>query len=178
VSLVFPSVDFGGLPYAVIGAVAANQYMPARTTADIDFAIAQEDEVAVTQALRAAGWKRGPALGLRHPLTGWSWSTATGSPADVISVPGPWGRLVVADAARNLRSGLPTATLPHLVALKLLAGRVNDSADITRMLGHQDATTIETVRQLVSKVLSPEDLEDLDQLIELGRLEYGPPPSL
>jgi hypothetical protein len=78
----------------------------------------------------------------------------------------------VASAQCNLGWGLPLATLSHLVTLKLLAGRAQDGADITRMLGHQDELTIQSVRAVVRKVLGDAEIEDLDQLIELGRLEY------
>ena len=44
-------------------------------------------------------------------------------------------------------------------------------------LGHQDALTLEAVRSVAHRVLGPEELADLDQLIELGRLEYGPRPE-
>lgn len=165
---------FEDAAFAVIGAVAANQYMPSRSTADIDFAIAQDDETTVTESLIKAGWRRGRALQLRPPLTGWSWATEGGIPVDVISVPGNWGRDLVEKAALNVLDGLPTATLPHLVVLKLFAGRLADGSDISRMLGHQEDPMLQAVRILAGKVLQdPQDLEDLEQLIELGRLEFG-----
>ncbi len=74
---------------------------------------------------------------------------------------------------RNRLGSLPMATLPHLVALKMIAGRAIDAADITRMLGHCDDATLALVRAVCHKVLSKEELKDLEQLIELGRLEYG-----
>lgn len=169
---------FGDAGFAVIGAVAANQYMPSRSTADIDFAIAQDNETLVTNRLRQAGWTRGRALQLRPPLTGWSWTTDGHIQVDIISVPGGWGKDLVEKAAQNVLDGLPTVTLPHLVVLKLFAGRMADGGDISRMLGHQEEPMLELVRLLARRLLQdPQDLEDLEQLIELGRLEYGRPEA-
>jgi hypothetical protein len=166
---------FADVPHAVIGAVAANQYMPARHTADVDFAVAATDRERVEATLTTAGWTRLHELALREPLTGWAWKAPAGSPVEVIVIPGPWGEELVEAAMQNRLDNLPMATLPHLVALKMVAGRAVDAADITRMLGHCDDVTLEVVRALCRKVLrSAEELEDLEQLIELGRLEYGP----
>jgi hypothetical protein len=167
---------FGDLPYAVIGAVAANQYMPERTTTDIDFAITNQDQPVIESALTAAGWRKGHALNLNPPLSGWAWSSPQGFTADLLTVPGSWGQRLVETASHNLVGGLRMATLPHLVVLKLFSGRMSDVGDIGRMLGHQPPDTIAVVRALVAKLLPAVDLEDLDQIIELGRLEYGPPP--
>jgi hypothetical protein len=165
---------FGDVPHAIIGAVAANQYMPARQTADVDFAVAATDRTKAEAALQTAGWTCLHELALRPPLTGWAWQAPTGRPVEVIIVPSPWGEELVAAAMRNRLGSLPMATLPHLVALKMVAARAIDAADITRMLGHCDDATLELVRAVCHKVLgSEEELKDLEQLIELGRLEYG-----
>lgn len=165
------------MPRAVIGAVAANRFMPPRHTGDIDFAISDRDEKDAGTALLAAGWRRGPQLALRPPLRGFAWQTPDGAPVDVITVPGLWGRELVDTAMANRAGGLPVATLPDLVLLKMIAGRTIDAGDIARMLGHQDALTLEAVRLAARRVLGPDELADLDQLIELGRLEYGPRPE-
>ncbi|MGP8159691.1 MAG: hypothetical protein ACLQGJ_00490 [Candidatus Dormibacteria bacterium] len=169
--------SFGSVPRAVIGAVAANRFMPPRHTSDIDFAISERDENDAGTVLRAAGWHRRRPLALRPPVSGFAWQTADGSWVDVITVPGVWGRELVDSAMANRAGGLPVAALPHLVMLKMLAGRSIDAGDISRMLGHQDALTLEAVRMVARKVLGAEELADLDQLIELGRLEYGPGPE-
>jgi integrase len=77
----------------------------------------------------------------------------------------------------NREGGPPFATLPHLVLLKMIAGRTVDGGDVARMLGHQDVLTREAVRMVARRVLGPEELADLDKLIELGRLEYGAHPE-
>ena len=165
------------MPRAVIGATAANRFMPPRQTSDVDFAVCDRDQAVAGEALEAAGWRRGSPLLLRPPLTGHAWRTADGVPIDVITVPGVWGRELVDTAMANREGGLPVAALPHLVVLKMIAGRSIDGGDIARMLGHQDALTVEAVRLVARRVLGPEELSGLDQLIQLGRLEYGPRPE-
>jgi len=167
---------FGNVRHAVIGAVAANLYMPQRHTSDIDFAVAVADEQTLADQLTASGWTRGSALTVNQPVTGWQWTTETGATVDVVSVPGEWGEQLVTAAASNRETGVPMATLPHLVALKLVAGRAHDASDIQRMLGHQDELTLASVRALAGKVVGAEDLADLDQLIAMGQLEYGAAP--
>ncbi len=167
---------FGSVPHAIIGAVAANQFMPARQTMDIDFAIAQRDVDLATEALHAAGWRLQHELVVRPPLAGVTWQSADDQPVDIIIVPGRWGEALVDSAMANRAGSVPMASLPHLVILKMIAGRATDAGDIARMLGHQDALTLEAVRTLARRVLQESELADLDQLIELGRLEYGPPP--
>ena len=167
---------FGSVPHAIIGAVAANRFMPPRQTMDIDFAIAQRDVDVASETLRAAGWHSQHDRVVRPPLAGVAWQSADDRPVDVIIVPGRWGEALVDSAMANRADGLPMASLPHLVILKMIAGRTTDAGDIARMLGHQDAITIEAVRTVARRVLQEPELADLDQLIELGRLEYGPPP--
>ena len=169
--------DFGPVPRAVIGAVAANRFMPPRQTRDLDFAICDRDQEAAAACLEAAGWHRVRTLQLRPPLSGFAWQAADGAPVDVITVPGVWGQELVETAMATREGGPPFATLPHLVLLKMIAGRTVDGGDIARMLGHQDALTLEAVRMVARRVLGSEELADLDQLIELGRLEYGARPE-
>ncbi|MFQ5810180.1 MAG: hypothetical protein ACE5JM_11225, partial [Armatimonadota bacterium] len=47
-----------GLPWGVIGAVAARQYMPERMTADIDIAVRAEDGPEGGRRFAAAGDRR------------------------------------------------------------------------------------------------------------------------
>ena len=79
------------------------------------------------------------------------------------------------EAEHNLDAqGLPVLPLRYLVLTKFQSGRVQDLADITRMLGQAGEDTLASVRDLFRRVL-PEAQEDLESLIELGRLEVGPP---
>jgi hypothetical protein len=60
--------------------------------------------------------------------------------------------------------------MPYLVLMKFQAGRVQDIADVTRMLGQADAQALDAVRALFHP---PADLSDLESLITLGKLEIG-----
>ena len=62
--------------------------------------------------------------------------------------------------------------LPYLVLIKLQGGWTQDLADISRMLGLANADAREAVRRLVARE-APEDCDDLESLIRLGRLEFG-----
>jgi len=177
ISLEEADAAFGAVPHAIIGAIAANQFMPARQTIDIDFALAQRDVDVAAETLRAAGWQSQHQLVVRPPLAGVAWQSADDRPIDIIIVPGRWGEELVDHAMANRMANLPMAALPHLIILKMIAGRTTDAGDIARMLGHQDALTLEAVRTVARRVLKEPELADLDQLIELGRLEYRRPPT-
>lgn len=66
--------------------------------------------------------------------------------------------------------------------MKFQSGRVQDIADVARMLGQASVDMLNAVRELFKKV-QPGDLEDLESLIQLGQLELKPrkgkgkPPS-
>jgi hypothetical protein len=68
--------------------------------------------------------------------------------------------------------GQPYVTLPFLVLMKLAASRVQDLADVSRMMGLADADAIADTRALVARC-RPADAEDLESLIRLGRIESG-----
>jgi hypothetical protein len=66
--------------------------------------------------------------------------------------------------------GLPIIRLPYLVLMKLLAGRSQDLADISRMLGGATEVQLINVKQVIGQYL-PSALEDIGSLIILGKLE-------
>lgn len=163
--------DLRSVPHAVVGGVAAIHYMPPRETQDVDFAVAIADRDAAEGTLAEKGYRRGRSL-FAGQLVGRHFTSSDGHPVDLIYLP-PRCAPAIASAQRNRIDGLPVATLPWLVYLKLDAGRLQDTADLGRMLGHQDAATLARVRRRVREMGSAQDLEDLDQIIELGRREYG-----
>ena len=59
--------------------------------------------------------------------------------------------------------------LPHLVLMKLYAGRSQDIADITRMLGGAEESTLTEVRAAVARH-NPDAINDVESMIVLGRL--------
>mgnify|MGYP001252823881 CR=1 FL=1 len=64
--------------------------------------------------------------------------------------------------------------LPYLVLMKLEASRVQDLADISRMLGLADDPALDQVRAVVRTYMD-DAREDLESLIALGKLETGSP---
>ncbi len=66
---------------------------------------------------------------------------------------------------------MPVIALPYLVLLKMAAGRGQDLADIQRMLGQADDSALAEVREVTQR-FRPEDADDLESLIALGKLEY------
>ena len=158
---------------AVTGAVAANAYMPPRQTADLDLALRIADLDAAGRALKATGWTFLGDLSLYEDLRGTAWKLGRDE-LDLIGVPGTWGRAAVAAAQDNKRvRRLPTLTLPYVVVMKLISARPQDSADISRMLGPASEETLNAVRAVVKR-WRPADVEDLEQMIVAGQLEFGP----
>ena len=158
---------------AVTGAVAANAYMPPRQTADLDLALQIADLDEAGRALKAAGWTFLGNLGLYEDLRGTAWKLGRDE-LDLIGIPGTWGHAAIAGAQDNKRvRRLPTLTLPYVVVMKLISARPQDSADISRMLGPASEETLDAVRAVVKR-WRPAEVEDLEQMIVAGQLEFGP----
>jgi len=174
----FPDLSpaLGPIPWAVVGAAATRLYMPERATRDLDAAVRAEDGPAARSRLRAAGFAYQGELA----VGGSSWRTPSGFPVDLVEWRAPWFAEALRQAQSNRdRQGLPILPLPFLALMKFQAGRVQDLADVTRMLGQADDAAIRGVRALFAQWL-PDECDDLESLIELGRLEMeeggGPRP--
>jgi hypothetical protein len=156
-----------GIPWAVIGGVATRAYMPERATQDLDILIASFDAKKVRKRLSLAGfvYRQDLAIG------GGAWQTPEGQLLDVVEINVPW----LSEALQQLQTdsqGLPVLSLPYLVLLKFQASRLQDLADISRMLGLASAEDRQATRQVFAK-WQPDELEDLESLITLGDLELG-----
>ncbi len=154
--------------WAVVGGAATRLYMPERATDDFDIAVAAVDSIAVRARMRAAGYQP------QHELSigGSAWRDKAGLDIDVIEGHDPWwpGALSEAQANRD-GQGLPILPLPYLVIMKMQASRATDIGDLTRMLGGADEPLRAAVRAVVMRY-APADVEDLESLIQLGKLEY------
>lgn len=156
-----------GIPWAVVGAVATRAYMPERTTQDLDILVAASDREEARARLQQAGFLPVQELA----IGGMTWRSPTGALVDVIESQAAW----VAEALRSTAKdphGLPVLDLPYLVLMKVEAGRAQDLADASRMLGLAHEASREATRELFRRWL-PDALEDLESLIALGRLEMG-----
>ena len=167
--MVWPDLTSILLPirWAVVGAVATRLYMPERMTQDLDIAIQTVDGLQARQKLAAAGFFYRGELSIGRS----SWTAPNGELIDVLEGDDVWWTEAIADAQANRDAqGLPVVPLPYLVLIKLQAGRVQDIADVTRMLGQAGEGTLDAVRALFAQ-RSPEDMQALESLIELGQLE-------
>ena len=153
--------------WAAIGAVATRAYMPERVTRDLDAAIRAEDAPRARERLQQAGWRHVGELS----VGGSRWADPTGQEVDIVELADGWTEEAIALAQANRdQQGLPILPLPYLVLTKLRAGRVQDVADISRMLGQATEEQLQAVRDVVA-TYSPEDLEDVESLAALGRRE-------
>ena len=156
---------------AVVGAGATRLYMPERATRGLDVVVDVADAEPARRVLSDARYRYQGELA----IGGSSWLSGEGTPVDVLEMDEPWLTEALDEADHNLDpQGLPVLPLRFLLLTKWHAGRVQDLADITRMLGQASDETLTSVRVLFRQVL-PDAHEDLESLIELGRLEMGPP---
>jgi hypothetical protein len=153
--------------------VAARLYTPERSTRDLDIAVWYEDAPAVRERLAAAGfvYEGYPSIGAA------SWHSPAGLPLDVVELRDSWARQALEEARdnRDLR-GLPILPLPYLVLMKFSAGRLMDMADLSRILGQAGEEELKRVRELFAE-FRPNDREDLESLVYLGRPELQGPGS-
>ncbi len=155
--------------WAVVGAAATRLYMPERMTRDLDVAIEAKDAPKARQKLESAGFIFEGELS----IGGSTWRSYEGQTIDVIEGHEIWWTEALNEAQGNRDAqGLPILPLRYLVLMKFQSGRVQDIADITRMLGQADETALAKVRALF-KEYAPADLDDLESLITLGKLERG-----
>ncbi|MER3399616.1 MAG: hypothetical protein C4313_00535 [Thermoflexus sp.] len=157
------------LPWAVVGAMAARYYMPERATRDLDVAVRAADGLEARRRLQAAGFHYAGEL----LILGSSWRAPGGLALDVLELEAEWAEAALAEAQRSREAtGWPILPLPYLVLMKFEAGRLQDLADIARMLGQATEAQMQAVREVFQRY-RPQDLEDLESLRLLGRLERG-----
>lgn len=161
------TITLEGIPWAATGAAAARMYMPERMTNDLDILIRKEDsgEVRKRMEVAHASFKGAISIG------GTSWVLTDGFPLDIIESDEAWALGAIAEAANNCDPhGMPVLPLQYQVMTKFRASRVQDLADISRMLGQASEEQLQSVRELFT-VWLPKDLDDLESLVSLGRLE-------
>jgi len=160
------SFDFLGVPWCLVGALAANRYMSPRHTNDLDIAILESDRHLAYRALRQAGFRYGKPLS----IGGAAWVSPSGTPLDVIEMRHPWAAQALREADALRRENAPVMPLPYLVLMKLEASRTTDVADLARMLALADPAELDRIRAMVER-WAPADREDMEQLVALGRAE-------
>jgi hypothetical protein len=157
--------DLKGVRYVIVGGLATARYMPQRMTLDTDILIATEDLGTAESNLRELGCEQTGALS----IGGSTWRMPGGRSLDLISLDQEWVGEALATAVHDA-DGRPYVDLPYLVLMKLEAGRLQDLADISRMLGCAEEARVDATRALVTRY-RPQDVSDLESMIKLGRLE-------
>jgi hypothetical protein len=141
--------------------------MPERTTNDLDILILAEDAVVA----RATLTQSGAVYQGEWSIGGSSWLLADGFALDVLEGNEGWvGEALLAAQSNTDAQQMPILPLKFLVLMKFGAGRVQDVADVTRMLGQASSDDLEGVRGVFAQWL-PDDQADLESLIVLGQLE-------
>lgn len=154
------------LPFVIIGGVATRLYMPERATLDLDILVRACDNTKVYQKLEQVGSQKVANLS----ISGTQWLLPDQTSLDVLEGEDDWVEQALSTPNYS-PDGLPIIALSYLVLMKLSAGRTQDLADISRMLGLCKEQEIQKVRDIVNFYL-PSASEDLESLIYLGKLEF------
>lgn len=134
-------------------------------TIDVDILVLAADAPGLYRELGQAGCKRRGTQSIGCA----TWELPDGTLLDVTEADQAWAE----EAFRNPEhdaSRLPIIALPYLVLMKLGASRVQDLADITRMLGAADERALADVREII-RTYAGDTLEDLESMIVLGKME-------
>jgi hypothetical protein len=158
-----------GIAWVIVGGVATRAYMPERMTKVLDILIRLRDSKRVLQRMSEAGFEQISGLA----ISGYQMSAPDGTEIDVLFGDMAWLSAALKQPIMDA-SGYPVLDLPYLVLMKLAAIRVQDWADVSRMLGLASQEELERVRTTVAR-FSPEDSQDLDALIYLGKKELESP---
>jgi hypothetical protein len=151
--------------FVIVGGVATRLYMPERMTLDLDILVKAEEARLVYQDLIEANSQKIGEL----TIPGSQWQLEDGTLLDVLEGKDDWAHTAI-QHPNSSPDGLPIIRLPYLVLMKLLAGRSQDLADISRMLGGATEVQLINVKQVIGQYL-PSALEDIGSLIILGKLE-------
>jgi hypothetical protein len=160
-----------GIHWVIIGGVATRAYMAERMTKDMDILIHRTDGDEVIRRLVSAGYTIVSPLA----VAGYLLRSPEDVDVDVLFGNYRWLNEALQHPGHD-QAGYPVIALPYLVLMKLIAQRVQDWADVSRMLGWASDADLDAVRAVVTRY-SPEDLEDLEALIYLGRQEQAMPET-
>jgi len=154
-----------GLDWVIVGGIATRAYMPERMTQDMDILVHQKNGATAVAELEKAGYQIIAPLA----IPGYSLLSPEGIKVDMIFGKDPWLKEALAKPARD-PAGYPVIKLPYLILLKMAAQRAQGWADVSRMLGLASDADLDEVRAVVARY-APEDSEDLESLIFIGKQE-------
>ena len=158
-----------GIEWAIVDGVATRAYMPECMTKDLDILVHQSDGETVIKRLEKAGYR----IVSRLAVPGYLMLSPDGMELDVLFGNYPWLKKALTDRGQD-PAGYPVIKLPYLVMMKMEAQRVRDLGDLGTMLGWASDADLDAVRAVV-KQYAPEDLDDLESLIFIGKREQEPP---
>lgn len=161
-----------GIDWAVIGGVATRAYMPERMTKDLDILVHKNDGEAVVKKLEGAGYRIASQLA----IPGYLMISPEGMEVDVIFGSYPWLKEALKQPEYD-SAGYPIVKLPYLIILKMAAQRARDLGDLGTMLGWASDVDLDEVRAVVKRY-TPEDVDDLESLIYIGKKEQEIPPDV
>ncbi len=150
--------------FVIVGGVATQYYMPQRYTIDTDVLVLTEDKTKIYEELEKANCLKINDLS----IGGSTWKTPQGETIDIIESNEKWVYKALKEP--NIRDNRPIIALPYLVLMKLKSGRMQDIADITRMTANADENELSNIKIVIQKYF-PSAFEDLESMIELGKLE-------
>jgi hypothetical protein len=159
------------IDWAIVGGVATRAYMPERMTKDLDIIVHQKDGETAIKQLEQAGFQ----LVSQLSIPGYLMLSPDGTELDLIFGNYPWLDEALNHTA-NDPAGYPIVKLPYLILLKMEAQRAQDWADVSRMLGWASDSDLDEVRAVVKRYM-PQDSEDLESLIFIGKKEQEFPSS-
>jgi hypothetical protein len=155
------------IPWVITGGVATRAYMPERMTHDLDILIHKTDCEKAWKRFQKAGFKMAEVLDAPYFV-----ARSPDTPeVDVLCLDLPWLEAAFSQMRQD-PAGLPVLDLPFLIIMKLRANRAIDIGDMTRMLGLASEADRERVRETIARY-QPEDADDLEALILLGKLEFS-----
>lgn len=160
-----------GVEWAIIGGAATRAYMPERMTKDLDILVHESDGEEVVRKLEQAGYR----VVSRLAVPGCLMLSPEGVEVDVLFGNYPWLKKALTNTKPDA-AGYPAIGLPYLALLKMAAQRAQDWTDVSRMLGWASDADLDEVRAVVKRY-APEDLEDLESLIFIGKKEQEFPAS-
>ncbi len=153
------------LYYAVAGGLAVGVYSPERATQDLDLVIITRS--LVEKRLLELGYTKVGELS----IGGSTWRLPDGREIDVIDISDKaWAEEALQEASKTIFHDFPILPLPYLILMKLESSRMQDIADIGRMLKYADRSQRQRIRSIVASY-RPQDLEDYEQILLLGDLE-------
>jgi len=153
--------------FVIVGGVATRLYMPERMTLDLDILVRIKDAQLLYEDLEKANGQKIGDLS----IAGTQWRLEDGTSLDVLEFEGDWVTAAIS-SPNYAPDGLPVVDLPYLVLMKLIAGRSQDIADISRMLGVAEDLQLQRVKKVINQYL-PNAMEDLESLAALGKLEQS-----